>query len=75
MTDEPVPVVMNRPDVRCGAYLYTGSLARYSVVTADKPAKPVGDCIGQPSCWDGGRDDYKYAIAAVFVRAGRPRDV
>jgi hypothetical protein len=75
MTNEPVSVVMNGPNVRRSAYLYTGSLAGYAVVNADRLAEPVGDCVGQSACRDGGRDDYEYAIAAVFVRAGGPRDV
>jgi hypothetical protein len=75
LADEPVPVVMYRPDVGGDTQLNVSRFARYAVVASDQTAKPVWDRVDQPRRWDGGRDDHEHPITAIFVCAARPRDL
>jgi len=69
--DEPVAVMMDRPEVKGTAQLNAGSFARHVVVTANEGAEPVRNWH-EHTCGNHGWGDDEHAITAVLVGTVSP---
>jgi hypothetical protein len=70
--DEPVPVVVDRPDMGGCTQLNSGGLTRDMIMTTDQDAKPFGQRIDNACAGDAGRHDDQHAVTTVFVKAAGP---